>query len=113
MPSHGVLIARIAIVNGSDDDGAVRCLIGVLVIAVFAAALPIGACCVSVAPSHACCKTECMRATPAAVVKPAVTLAISIEPMTMRVVATVTHQSFVPTASTRSLESNAPLPLRI
>jgi len=107
------LIARIAIVNRSDDDGAVRCLIGVLVIAVFAAALPIGACCVSVAPSHACCKTECMRATPAAVVKPAVTLAISIAPVTMRVVAAVTHQSFAPTASTRSLESNAPLPLRI
>ena len=54
-----------------------------------------------------------MRATTAAVVKPAVTLAISIAPVTMRVVAAVTHQSFVPTAPTRSLESNAPLPLRI
>jgi hypothetical protein len=102
-----------AIVNGSDDDGSVRCLIGVLVIAVFAAALPIGACCVSVAPSHACCKTECMRATSTAIVKPTVTPALSIAPVTMRLVATVMHQSFCTIASTRSLESNAPLPLRI
>jgi hypothetical protein len=107
------LIARIAIARGWDDDGSVRCLIGVLVIAVFAAALPIGACCVSVAPSHACCKTESMRATTAAVVKPTVTPALSNVPLTMRVVATVTHQRFCTIASTRSLESNAPLPLRI
>ncbi len=102
-----------AIVNGSDDDGSVRCLIGVLVIAVFAAALPIGACCVSVAPSHACCKTESMRAASAAIVKPAVTPALSIAPVTMRIVAVVTHQRFCTIAATRSLESNAPLPLRI
>jgi len=106
-------MARIAIVNGWDDDSAVRCLIVVLVIAVFVAALPIGACCVSVAPSHACCKTESMRATTPAVVKPTVTPAISIEPMTMRVVAVVTHQRFCTIASTRALESHAPLPLRI
>lgn len=106
-------MARIVISVEWDDDGSVRCLIGVLIIAVFAAALPIGACCVSVAPSHACCKTESMRATTAAVVKPTVTPAISIEPMTMRIVAVVTHQSFRTVASTRSLESNAPLPLRI
>jgi hypothetical protein len=54
-----------------------------------------------------------MRATTAAVVKPTVTPALSIAPVTMRDVAAVTHQSFCTTASTRALESNAPLPLRI
>lgn len=102
-----------AIVRGWDDDGSVRCLIGVLVIAVFAAALPIGACCVSVAPSHACCKTESMRATTAAVVKPTVTPAISIAPVTMRVVTIVTHQRFQTIVLTRSIDPLAPLPLRI
>jgi hypothetical protein len=102
-----------AIVRGWDDDGGVRFLIGVLMIALVAAALPIGACCVTVAPSHACCRTECMRGTTATIVKPAVALAVSIAPATMRVVAAVTQQSFRTIASTRSLESNAPLPLRI
>jgi hypothetical protein len=106
-------MTRMAIVNEADDDASVRCLIGVLVIAVFAAALPIGACCVSVAPSHACCKTESMRATTAAVVKPTVTPAISIAPVTMCIVTVVTHQRFHTIVLTRSIDPIAPLPLRI
>ena len=102
-----------AIVRGWDDDGSVRCLIGVLVIAVFAAALPIGACCVSVAPSHACCKTDSMRAASAAIVKPDVTPALSIASATMRVVAVVTHHRFHTIVLTRSIDPIAPLPLRI
>lgn len=82
-------------------------------IAVFVAALPIGACCVTVAPTHACCRTESMRATTAAVVKPTVTPALSIAPVTMRVVAVVTQQSFGPIVQPPALESTAPLPLRI
>jgi hypothetical protein len=85
----------------------------VLVIALIAAALPIGACCVSAAPSHACCRTQCMLATTTAIVKSPVALALSIAPVTIRVIAIVTQQSFCTIASPRALESTAPLPLRI
>jgi len=91
----------------------VRCLIGVLVIALVAMTLPAGGCCVLMS-SHGCCRTQCLSAAPAAaIVKAPVVLAISVAPAAMRVIAVAGHQRFSVMPSTRPLESVAPLPLRI
>lgn len=104
-----------AVDMGSDDDGGVRCLIGVLVIALIALTLPVGGCCVLVtSASHACCRTQCFTAASSAtMVKAPIALAFSIAPVRIRVVAVVTHQPSCVVASTHFVESSAPPPLRI
>jgi hypothetical protein len=104
-----------AFVRRLADDGVVRLLVGVLVIALVALTLPGGACCVPVpTASHDCCRTHCLKPAPStAVVKPTIALALSIAPLTMRVISVVTHQRFCEVVSTRSFDPLVPLPLRI
>jgi len=87
----------------------------VLVVALVAMSMPAGACCVQVrSTSHACCRTQCLSAAPVATVaNETAVFALLIAPAPMRLVAVVTHQRLDVTASTRPLESIAPLPLRI
>jgi len=115
LSSQDGLIERIPIDPARPEDSDVRFFIGVLVIALVAMSMPAGPCCVQAkSTSHACCRTQCLSAAPAAtVVKAPAVFALLIAPAPMRLVAVVTDQRLEVTASTRPLECIAPFPLRI
>jgi len=104
---------RIALVDGWIDDACVRCLVLLLAIAVIVVTMPAGGCCLIPAASHGCCRTQCITAAPAAMVKAPTVLAFSIAPVMMRVVAVVAHPRFCAAVSMPSVEPAAPLTLRI